>query len=305
MKIYFLLVRRIPPVASPVLLEVFARLRGRGFDVKHGIPEEMVLRPAELTVTRDLYVLKSHTELSLSLAGVLHHQGARLLNPYPNCLAVQNKIVASRILRSWEVPTPDCWVTGDLRLLLPVVRRRPLILKPYLGHRGQGLHVVRNASELESLPPPQSPVLIQEYVESTSGDLKVYVVGEQVFAVRKKFSPSSFTESGAPCAVSAEVRDVALRCGRALGLGLYGVDLVEGRDRPWVVDVNTFPGYKGVPDVAPLIADYIAAYATGELTLPQVSLASRSVPRERHGAGDRVSSPGAPLGIASRGMEWE
>lgn len=35
-----------------------------------------------------------------------------------------------------------------------------------------------------------------------------------------------------------------------------------------IVDVNTFPGYKGVPDPAPRIAAYIAAYARGEVTLP-------------------------------------
>jgi hypothetical protein len=34
-----------------------------------------------------------------------------------------------------------------------------------------------------------------------------------------------------------------------------------------VVDVNYFPGYKGVPDIAPLIADYIEGYAEGRHSL--------------------------------------
>jgi hypothetical protein len=34
-----------------------------------------------------------------------------------------------------------------------------------------------------------------------------------------------------------------------------------------VIDVNYFPGYKGVPDVAPLIANYIDDYAQGRVTL--------------------------------------
>lgn len=267
-RIHFLLARRVPPVMSPVLSEVFLRLEHRGFDVDGGIAEEMLVRPDELAVAHDLYVLKSHTELALSLAGVLHLQGARLLNPYPHCTVTQNKIVASRVLRAAGVPVPDSWVTGDLRLLEPVIRERPLIVKPYLGHRGAGLHIVRTPDELARVPAPAAPVLVQELVPGGGEDLKVYVVGDEVFAVRKPFAPDSFTVPGRPAPVSADVRDIARRCGQAFGLGLYGLDVIESPDGPFVVDLNTFPGYKGVPDAAPRIADYIARYALGEITLP-------------------------------------
>src|SRR5438874_292485 len=142
MKLSFLLVRRVPPEPSPVLVQVFSILRHRGFVVETGIAEEVLQCPDRLAVAHDLYILKSHTELSLSLAGILQTQGARLLNPYPSCMATQNKIVAAHILREAGVPTPECWVTGDLSLLRSIVNERPLILKPYLGHRGHGLRIV-------------------------------------------------------------------------------------------------------------------------------------------------------------------
>jgi ribosomal protein S6--L-glutamate ligase len=177
------------------------------------------------------------------------------------------------------VPAPDCWVTGDLSLVRAVVAQRPLIVKPYLGHRGQGLRIIRDAQALESLPLPETPVLIQEYIEGAVEDLKVYVVGDEVHAVRKTFTPDSFTVGGRPCGVSPKVREVALRCGRALGLGLYGLDVVESAGRFWVVDVNTFPGYKGVPLVAPRIAEYIEGYATERLTLFPAGGAVQAVSR--------------------------
>lgn len=263
MRIYFILARRVPPVPSPVLVEVFDLLERRGFEVDSGIPEETITRPDDLSVDHDLYVLKSHTELSLSLAGVLAAQGARLLNPYESCLATQDKIVASRRLRAAGVPAPRTWVTGELERLAPVVEERALVVKPYRGHRGMDVTVVRSAADLAALGRPALPMVVQEYVEGPGEDLKVYVVGDQVFAVRKPFSATSFTRPGRPCDVDDELREIARKCGRALGLGLYGLDLIEGRDGPMVVDVNTFPGYKGVPDVAPLITDYIEDYALG------------------------------------------
>jgi ribosomal protein S6--L-glutamate ligase len=263
MRLYFILARRVPPVPSPVLEEVFDILGRRGFEIDAGIPEETVVRPDRLSCEHDLYVLKSHTELSLSIAGVLAAQGARLLNPYESCLATQDKIVASRRLRAAGVPAPRTWVTGELERLAPVVAERPLVVKPYRGHRGADVTVVRSAADLAALGRPTLPMIVQEYVEGSGEDLKLYVVGTQVFAVRKPFSPTSFTRPGRPCEVDGRLQAIARASGRALGLGLYGLDLIEGPDGPVVVDANTFPGYKGVPDVAPLIADYIEGYALG------------------------------------------
>ncbi|MGH7490815.1 MAG: ATP-grasp domain-containing protein [bacterium] len=283
MKLYFMLVRRSPPVPSPVLSEVYEILGQRGYRIAIGIPEEMVIQHEFLNVRHDLYILKSHTELSLSLAGILDAQGARLLNPYLCCLTTQNKIVTSQRLRAAGVPTPRCWVTGELTRLRSIAEMGPLIIKPYLGHRGTGIHIVHHPDELAAVPPPERPVLIQEYVKGPGEDLKVYVVGDNVFAVRKPFSAESFAIAGRPCAVSAEVRDIALRCGQALGLGLYGLDVIESSKGPVVVDLNFFPGYKGVPNAAAFIAEYIDDYARGRvhLKLPKPAL-PLNLNREQH-----------------------
>ena len=144
MRLYFILTGSRLPVPDPVVVEVSRILRRRGFEVDVGNCEEMIVRPDELGVTHDLYVFKP-SELALGLASVLHLQGASLLNPYPSCIAAENKIVAARLLSGAGIPTPESWVTADVRLLHPLVEERPLIIKPYLGRRGAGIRVVRTA----------------------------------------------------------------------------------------------------------------------------------------------------------------
>jgi ribosomal protein S6--L-glutamate ligase len=201
-----------------------------------------------------------------------------MLNPYPNCATTQNKFIASRVLRAAGVPTPDTWAMTQPALLEPELARRPLLVKPYMGHRGAGIHIVRDAAGLASAAASGSyPMIVQEYIPGPGEDLKVYVVGEQVFAVSKPFSESSFAVAGRPVPVEPEVRDAALRTGAALGLGLYGLDVIESPDGPFVVDVNYFPGYKGVPDAAPMIADYVDAYARGAISLPPPSVTAQAV----------------------------
>lgn len=253
---------------SQIVVEAAERLRRRGFDVATAIAEEVVQRPERLAAEADLWLLKSYTPLSLSLAGVLHRSGARILNPYPGCLAARDKIAAAQVLDAAGVPAPRSWVTGDLSLLAPMAREMALVVKPYMGWRGQGVCVARSEAELLALPAPQEPVLVQEFLPGPGVDLRVYVAGERVFATRKPFSATSFSVPGEEVAVTDEVRRIALRCGEAFGLGLFGLDVIESPDGPRVVDVNYFPGYKGIADAGEAVADYVARYAEGGISLP-------------------------------------
>ncbi|HET9650915.1 MAG TPA: hypothetical protein VFP36_01930 [Usitatibacter sp.] len=268
MKIHFFLNERVHAEQNPIFARAMQILEGRGFAVTSWIAEEQLCAADDFPVDNDLYVLKSQTELSLSLAGILHGRGAHILNPYPACAALQNKIVAANRLAVAGVPLPRSWVTGDMRLLRELASRMPLILKPYRGHRGAGIRVVQGPQDLADMAAPALPMLVQEFIPNAGDDLKLYVVGGEVFGVRKVFSEKSFTGYGAPCEVSLELRDIALRCGDVFGLGLYGLDIVEGPHGPVVVDLNYSPGLRGVPDAAPVIARYIEDYACGRRTLP-------------------------------------
>jgi len=143
MKIHFFLNERVHAEPNPIFADAMRILRERGYEVSSWIAEEQLCAADDFPLDNDLYVLKSQTELSLSLAGILHHRGAHILNPYPACAALQNKIVAANRLAQAGVPLPRSWVTGDLTLLRDLAARMPLIAKPYHGHRGAGIRVLR------------------------------------------------------------------------------------------------------------------------------------------------------------------
>jgi ribosomal protein S6--L-glutamate ligase len=61
--------------------------------------------------------------------------------------------------------------------------------------------------------------------------------------------------------VTSELRQLALNVGALFGLDLYGVDVVQTPEG-WVgVDINDFPGFKGVPGAVDLIATFILRVA--------------------------------------------
>ena len=59
------------------------------------------------------------------------------------------------------------------------------------------------------------------------------------------------------------MREITRRCGEAFGIDLYGVDIIYSAGSPYVVDINSFPGFKGVPDAGAHLAEYIAALLDG------------------------------------------
>jgi ribosomal protein S6--L-glutamate ligase len=263
MKLHFL---RSPKPRNAVLEELFAVLTQRGFDVTEGIPDTAV-QDLDITPRHDLYILKARTKLAVSIAGALHQRGARLLNPYPSCVMLLNKIVATAAMRHEGIPTPRSWAATDLSLFSTAITERgPLIIKPFDGIHSQGIRVVSDPDQFRGVAPTDGPVLVQEFVEGCTERLKIHCVGERVFATWKPFSLGGTHVPGQPRAVSDEVHEIARRCGTLFGVGLYGLDVLIGRDGPVVVDVNSFPGYKGVPGIAPVMADYIDAYAHGRET---------------------------------------
>ncbi len=261
MRIVALLERGSPPRTNPVLAEAFALLRDRGVRVDSLYPEEELLRLDRLRVEADLYLLKSDTELSLSVATALEALGAEVLNPCDACLRAKDKVLAAATLSRAAIPAPISLVASGAPGMEGALASGPVIFKPYRGYHGAGIAVAETAA---AIPPPDAYpdfAFAQHYLEGARKDLKLFGIGDRVFAVRKRFSADSFVRAGQPAPLTPEAEDIALRVGKAFGLALYGVDAAEDAEGIRVIDVNYFPGYRGVPGAARHLAKYVAARA--------------------------------------------
>jgi ribosomal protein S6--L-glutamate ligase len=239
----------------PVVMRLLAEA---GVEVEVLRPAPRIIELARLDAECDLYVLKKLNGLALSLAGALHARGAAIVNPYPVTVALSDKIIACRILQAAGVPTPATYVASHLGELVPLLDGGPLVVKPHRGTCGSGVCIVQSAPDLAQVQSAKGePVFAQRYHKPDGPDRKIYCIGDRVFGVKKVFPRHSEVEKhGEPFTPSAELRDIALSCGRALGIDLYGVDIVESDGRPYVVDMSSIPGFKGVPDAASHLAKY-------------------------------------------------
>src|SRR2546425_1235778 len=154
----------------PLVIRALEEL-GAVVDLIH--PAAGVTDLSNVRVEHDLYVLKQQSGLALSLAGVLHAQGAAIVNPYPVSLALRDKIVMSQILQAAGVSTPATYVTTHPDKLAPLLEAGPLIVKPYQGTGGYGLRIIDSDGapyvvDMNSFPGsksvPEAPLRLAKYL---------------------------------------------------------------------------------------------------------------------------------------------
>lgn len=280
MRICFLM--EPPRSAKSVTHDVVTGLKDDGADLDIVTERTGLVDLEHLAFDYDLYLFKSHSPLAESIAGAAHARGAKLLNTYPSTMKVRDKIMTSLMLLQAGIPTPRTFITDSIETLRDAVRQMPIVVKPYRGRRGQGIEVCMNEAEFDALVDRRAQdaaateddggedgsalgerlIFAQEFLEKEPYDYKAYAVGSYVHAIKRIFPATTAEEKkGEPVGDDPELEDLTRRCGELFGLELYGVDLVRTPSGYSVIEVNCFPGFKGVPQGGERITRYILEQA--------------------------------------------
>ena len=240
-----------PAGPRSVLHEVQRLLRAAGVEVTVAdVLEGDLLHDA---ATAELRVLK---DLPASTLEVLARRDLDCCNDAAATARTLDKAAVGRVLRAAGVPVPAEVVVGDWREVGRAAAAAPVVVKPCSGTAGQGVLLLDGAAPPR--PPAPGPWLVQSRVVGDGLDRKLYVVGDHVDAVLRTW-PAPADRSGRPVEADPALQVLARAAASALGLEVCGVDVVVSPAGPVVVDVNAWPGFKGVPGAAARLADHLLA----------------------------------------------
>jgi ribosomal protein S6--L-glutamate ligase len=277
MRICFLM--EPPRSSTSVTYDVLNGLKAKGAEVEIVTERSGLIDLENFKFDYDAYLFKSHSPLAESLAAAAHYRGAKLLNDYPATMKVRDKVLTCTMLLQAGIPTPRTFVTDSIETLRDVVKRMPVVVKPWRGRRGMGIEVCMNEAEFDALIARRADgaagddddgggedgtalgerlIFAQEYEEHEPYDYKAYAIGDYVHAIKRIFPAKTKEEKlGTPVGDDPELEDLVRQCGKVFGLDLYGVDLVKTPKGYSVIEVNCFPGYKGVPEGGERIAQFV------------------------------------------------
>jgi ribosomal protein S6--L-glutamate ligase len=258
---------RSHPVIAQALQQLSVAHTIRLLDVQGQTGEQAVERESRQTLS-DLYLLKSHAPQALALAFALEQWGAYVLNSWAASRACQDRTEMARRMLEARLPWPQAWNASTLGQAvndqaLAAALPFPLIVKSAYSHQNDLVAKADNREALQQLLPRwgEEPVILQEFLPGDGWDQKFWVIGTRVFAARRRtpLEASAPKEDVplAPEAIPAEWKQMVLDVGRVFGLRLYGVDLLQTERGPLVIDVNAFPGFRGVPEAAEVLAAFV------------------------------------------------
>jgi ribosomal protein S6--L-glutamate ligase len=221
----------------------------------------------------DLVVARGRSWALLCMLAWAESRGASTINRKEAIAGVYNKADMSVALAG-NVPVPSTYfgTIESLTKLIPA-DTYPIILKPIFGDNCRGLVVASDPEEMTNLEWTEPVALAQTYMPTDGYDLKLYGIGDEVWAVRKpspfnKRSEGDGAESKAGLVpLTPELQALGRRCGELFGLELYGVDCIETADGPLVIEINDFPNYTGVPEAGERLADYVIRRAGQERSI--------------------------------------
>lgn len=203
----------------------------------------------------------------------------------------RDKLRSLQILSRHHIGIPRTTFVRDKKDVLPAIERvggAPVVIKLIEGTQGIGVLLAEtiNAAEsiIELLQSQKQNVLIQKFVAESKGkDIRAFVVGDRVVAAMRRVAQgqefrSNVHRGGVAEAVelSEEYTETAVRAAQILGLRVAGVDMLEGKKGPQIMEVNSSPGLEGIEtctglDVAGAVIDYISA----QVDFPEIDIRQR------------------------------
>jgi len=205
----------------------------------------------------------SNTYFGVSLVRHFKRLGVMSVVSPEGILYSRDKWQCFQILAAAGIPVPNTvlGITDSIEFLLLQFNRYPIIIKLLESTHGQGVILSESyqsaLSTIEALKNVNASFLLQEFIaESKGSDIRAIVVdGKVVASMMRQSKTGDFRSnlhrggSAKPVKLSYEEEILAIKTARVLKLGVCGVDILQSKRGPLVLEVNSTPGLEGIETV--------------------------------------------------------
>ena len=223
----------------------------------------------------------SITEYGLAVVRQFSIMGIPIVNNSVPIARSRDKLRSLQLLSQHDIDIPRTVMArspSQVGRALEAVGGPPVILKLIQGTQGVGVMLAETLPALEAILDTLwglgQNILIQEFIaESRGRDIRALVVGGRVVgAMRRTARVGEFRSNihrgghGRVITLGEEYQRVAVKACEVMGLHVAGVDLLESKEGPKVIEINSSPGFEGLElatggDIARDILEYAIAYA--------------------------------------------
>jgi glutathione synthase/RimK-type ligase-like ATP-grasp enzyme len=183
----------------------------------------------------DVVIVRILEREYLWLAQYLEEIGIKLINSHQALSLSSNKLISDEIMKQSGLKVPRTVFALKEKILGSLDNSIfPALVKPLYG-RSKGVIHVNSSQSLKNLR--KKWIYLQKFIPNNDGVTRIYKIGK---VVKSFFHP----HEGKAWEVSVpdETMKGALRCFDRMEMEIGGMDLLEGEDGYYALEVNDFPG---------------------------------------------------------------
>ncbi|MCK6439524.1 MAG: RimK family alpha-L-glutamate ligase [Planctomycetes bacterium] len=234
------------------------------------------------------------------------------------CLTASHAITVSRdklrsiqIMSRHRIGLPKTAFVRMKSAVLPAITEvggAPVVIKLLEGTQGIGVILADQTkiaeAIIETLQSTRQNVLIQSFVKESRGrDIRAFVVGGKVVAAMRRTASDGEFRANVHRGASAEgiklepdYEHAALQAAQIMGLRVAGVDMLESKDGPLILEVNSSPGLFGIETATGVdVAGEIVKHIEEEVLFPEVDIRQRLTLHSGYGVSEIPVTPTSPM----------
>jgi ribosomal protein S6--L-glutamate ligase len=207
----------------------------------------------------------SITEYGVAVVNQFDLMGIPVLNQAPALGRARDTLRSIQRLARFNVDIPRTVMARRPHQIAEAIRYvggPPVVLKLLQGTQGVGVILADSfqsvQATLDALWSLGQDILIQEFISESKGtDVRALVMdGKVVAAMRRRARFGEFRSNfhrggtGEPVRLPPEYEEAAVRSAEVIGLQIAGVDMLEAKTGPKVLEVNASPGFEGLERAA-------------------------------------------------------
>ncbi|MDP2687853.1 MAG: RimK family alpha-L-glutamate ligase [Aequorivita sp.] len=176
----------------------------------------------------------------------------------------RDKWACFQILAKHQIPVPRTIYASffEYEEQLKTFNGKPIIIKLLEGTHGEGVILTESPQNalatIETLNAAGVKFLLQEYIEEANGaDIRAIVVdGVVVAAMKRQCKIGDFRSNlhrggtSEMVSLSFEEEKIAIKAAKAMNLGFCGVDILQSKNGPMVLEINSTPGLEGIENTS-------------------------------------------------------
>lgn len=237
--------------------------------------------------------------------------GVFCLNTADSILASRDKLSSMQALSRHDIGIAETAFVRNQNDVLHAIQEMggaPVVIKLLSGTQGVGVILAETnkvaEAIIETLSSVQQNVLVQKFVSESKGrDIRAFVVGDRVVAAMRRTAVGQEFRSNVHRGGRTERVELdeayertAVRAAHILGLKVAGVDMLEGKDGPVIMEVNSSPGLEGIEGATGVdVAREIVGFTEEQLKFGNMNVRERLTLTRGYTITEFSITPGASL----------